>query len=137
MKNSNIYSRRTFLRSSGIMLGSTLPFILIQPITKFLQNFTSKINDYESKQRSKLLKDNETFVKRIAESYKGQGLSHFELVELGNNGLLKAAKYYDNTRGYPFISYAVWWIRQAMLQGLAMRKARFRNLKYYFLTTHT
>lgn len=124
MKNSKYYSRRKFLKSSGIMLGSILPLLFTQPIVIFIKNFTSNITDYESKQKSKLLRDNKKFVKRIAESYNGQGLSQSELVKLGNKGLIKAARHYDNTRGYPFISYAVWWIRQAMLQGLAENKYR-------------
>ena len=80
------------------------------------------MDDYKTKQTARLIRDNQKFVKRIAESYKGHGLSHLQLVILGNQGLMKAAVHYDNTRGYPFISYAVWWIRQAMLQGMSENK---------------
>ena len=137
MKNGNKYSRRGFLKSSGIIFGSTLSLLFLQPIITLFQHCASRMDDYKTKQTARLIRDNQKFIQRIAESYMGQGLSQSKLVKLGNEGLIKAAKHYDNTRGYPFISYAVWWIRQAMLQGLAERATIVSNLKTYSPTTLT
>lgn len=93
---------------------------LLEPDDEITLAQSIKKGGYEgSRSLERLVKANLRFVVSVAKQYQNQGLSLGDLINEGNLGLIKAARRFDETRGFKFISYAVWWIRQSILQALA------------------
>lgn len=80
---------------------------------------TKEIKKGNTKAIKKLVNSNLRFVISVAKQYQGKGLSLVDLIQEGNCGLIEASKKFDETRGYRFISYAVWWIRQSIMKAIS------------------
>jgi RNA polymerase primary sigma factor len=86
----------------------------------------ARIKKGDKKALERLVKGNLRFVVSVAKQYQGQGLSLSDLINEGNIGLMKSAERFDDTRGFKFISFAVWWIRQSILQAIATNSRMIR-----------
>ena len=93
---------------------------MISPEEEVLLAQKIKLGDHAALE--KLTKANLRFVVSVSKQYQNQGMSLPDLINEGNLGLIKAAQRFDETRGFKFISYAVWWIRQSILQAHLQNK---------------
>src|SRR4051812_39827933 len=91
---------------------------------------TSQIKRGDEAALKQLVNANLRFVVSVAKQYQGHGLSLADLVNEGNIGLIKAARRFDDTKGFKFISYAVWWIRQSILQAIGEQSSMIRLPKH-------
>lgn len=112
--NSSITLRKGEALSRYLQEIDRIPLIDLDEEIELAQ----KIHVGDSKAFDRLVKANLRFVISVAKQYQGRGLSLLDLINEGNIGLIKAAQSFDETRGFKFISYAVWWIRQGILQGI-------------------
>lgn len=85
------------------------------------ENATQEEKIKADKARNKLVGSNLRFVVSVAKQYRNQGLPFVDLINEGNLGMIQAAEKFDYTKGYKFISYAVWWIRQSIIQAIALK----------------
>ena len=118
MKRINIITSNTN-HNSGSLTAYLREIRRVQFLTPDEEfDLIAKVRNGDIHSLEKLISANLRFVVSVAKHYQHQGLSLPDLIGEGNLGLLKAAERYDETRGFKFISYAVWWIRQSILKAL-------------------
>lgn len=101
----------------GLYLRDIAKYTPLSPKEEY--QIASRIRKGDKKALDTLVKSNLRFVVSVARNYQNQGMSLVDLINEGNFGLIKAARRFDEKKNFKFISYAVWWIRQAILQGMA------------------
>ncbi len=104
-------------RALGSYLAEISKYEPLDPVREI--ELTQQIKQGDSRAQQELIVSNLRFVVSVAKKFQGQGRPLEDLISEGNLGLIKAAKRFDETRGFKFISYAVWWVRQAILQSLS------------------
>ncbi|MCC7262778.1 MAG: RNA polymerase sigma factor RpoD/SigA [Candidatus Latescibacteria bacterium] len=116
-------ARKTSLRPPGVPTSTEVYWREIQryrPLSRAEEaDLVQRARQGDDEASQKLVQANLRFVVSVAKHYANHGLSFIELVSEGNYGLMEAVKRFDETRGFKFITYAVWWIRQAILKALA------------------
>lgn len=122
LKVSNFYTDRDFLTVSYFKDASKN-----KPLSPEEEvELAVKIQQGDIQARNKLVEANLRFVISVAKQYRNQGLSFPDLINEGNIGLIKAAQLFDPTKGFKFISYAVWWIRQSIITAIANTSKNIR-----------
>lgn len=124
-KTNNLNSS---LDSDSLILSQYLSTIDKIPLLTYEEEYqiALKAKSGDKKSREKLINANLRFVVSIAKKYRGQGMSMEDLIEEGNYGLITAVDKYEPEKGYHFISYAVWWIKQSILKALAEQSRPIR-----------
>lgn len=125
---SNTNNLNSSLDSDSLILSQYLSTIDKIPLLTYEEEYqiALKAKSGDKKSREKLINANLRFVVSIAKKYRGQGMSMEDLIEEGNYGLITAVDKYEPEKGYHFISYAVWWIKQSILKALAEQSRPIR-----------
>lgn len=118
MRQLKITSRFTNRDTVNQYINDVAQYVPVSPEEEVA--LAQRIKKGDDRAKEQLIKANLRFVVSVAKQYQFQGLPLEDLINEGNIGLIKAAALYDETRGFKFISYAVWWVRQSILQALSL-----------------